>query len=193
LNAEVIKNSYSIQKNKNPLNKEYILWVSRCEVWKNPDIFIEFAGKCPEYSFVMICPAQKHQEEFFEVTKKQAREKKNLKFIDFVPFEDIQEYFDRALVFVGTSEYEGFPNTFLQSCMAYTPIVSYKVNPDDFINKHDLGYCASGDKGKLEDYLRKLLNDKKEWRKKSENAFKYIEKNHDINVNIEAWLRIIQA
>jgi glycosyltransferase involved in cell wall biosynthesis len=193
LDSEVIRNSYHIPLGGDFADKDRVLWVSRCEEWKNPGIFIDLAEKFPERSFVMICPMQKHQEDYFTMIRTMARERKNLEFIEFVPFDGIQEYFDRASVFVGTSEYEGFPNTYLQACMGHTPIVSYKVNPDRFIDRYDIGYCADGDKGKLETALAKLLDDEADRKRKSENAFSYVKKNHDIEKNITAWISVLKS
>ena len=149
LHSVVIKNSFVIPQDSIVFDKKYVLWVSRCEPWKNPNLFIELARQLPEYFFVMICPLQKYQEGFFKKTKEDAAQYKNIEFIEFVPFEKIQSYFEHANIFVGTSEYEGFPNTFLQACIAHTPIVSYKVNPDSFITAYNAGYVALGNTEKL--------------------------------------------
>jgi glycosyltransferase involved in cell wall biosynthesis len=191
LDSKVIKNSFLIPKTEEKSEKRNILWVSRCESWKNPRIFLELAERFSNFPFVMICPKQKYQEDFFEQIKLEARKIENLTFIEFVPFEKIQPFFDEALVFVGTSDYEGFPNTFLQACMGRTPIISYKVNPDNFIEKNKLGYFANGDRKKLEDAIRKLVDDKNDWYQKSKNAFKYLRAIHDVEKNIKSWISII--
>lgn len=193
LDSQVIKNSFSVSDNKRTPEKKNILWVSRCESWKNPGIFLELAIKLPNLSFIMICPKQKYQEELFENVKTEAAKIKNLTFIDFVPFEKIQRYFDEALIFIGTSNFEGFPNTYLQACLGKTPIVSYKVNPDNFIQEYKTGYFADGDRKKLEDSTKKLMEDKNDWKEKSQNAFKYLKANHDIENNINSWLSVINS
>lgn len=182
----IIPNSYFIVEPQDT-QKEGVLWVSRCERWKNPVAFLRLAETLPQYRFTMICPRQKYQEELYEQVFSQAKKLRNLNFIDFVPFESIQGYFDRAKVFVGTSDYEGFPNTYLQACMGHTPVLSLIVDPDHFILNYDIGYVAEGDEKRLRESLVFLLQDVEEWRKKSKNAFRYICETHDIERNIQKW------
>jgi hypothetical protein len=41
------------------------VWVGRCEEWKNPEVFIELAGKHRDLKFLMICSGE--QDRFFHV------------------------------------------------------------------------------------------------------------------------------
>ncbi len=191
VSSVVIRNAFVLKENISTENKKKILWVSRCEVWKNPKIFLEIAKKLPHESFQMISPRQKNQKELFEEINRDATSIGNIEFIEKVPFFKIQKYFNEAKIFVGTSEYEGFPNTYLQACIGKTPTVSYKVNPDEFITKNNLGYCAKGNFEKMMKYIRKLLDDEKDWKEKSENAFQYVKKNHDIETVGKQWVELV--
>ena len=91
----------------------------------------------------------------------------------------MDSFFERAKVFVNTSESEGFPNTFVQACKNATPILSLTVNPDDFINKHGCGLCSNGDWDIFVDMLQRLL-DEETSRKYGRNGRRYAEENHDI-------------
>lgn len=190
ISAIVIRNSWEISEV--PCEKKtYILWVARCEKWKNPELLIKTAGMFKNISFLMICP--KSDGEYFSVIRKDAKDQKNIIFMEGVPFIEIQPYFNEARLFIGTSDYEGFPNTYLQACLAGTPIVSYKVNPDGFITKNNLGYCADGNFEKMIGYIEKILKDEESWKEKSENAFWYVKKNHDINIVGKQWDDLLQG
>lgn len=191
IEAVVVKNAYNIPIKKE-LNKEnYILWVSRCEKWKNPIMALNIAASLPKYMFTMICNKQKYQEELFLKIKNKVAKLGNINFIERVPFDQIQSYYDKATLFIGTSEYEGFPNTYLQACIGGTPIVSYKVNPDNFITENNLGYCADGDLIKMIEQIKKILLDKNDWKVKSENAYRYVKENHDIDIVGKQWKKLI--
>ncbi|HIP49839.1 MAG TPA: glycosyltransferase family 1 protein, partial [Candidatus Pacebacteria bacterium] len=102
-------------------------------------------------------------------------------------FEEIQKYYDKAKLFVNTSDHEGFPNSFVQACLGSTPIVSYKVNPDNFLVKRNVGYFADGDRAKLFELVQDGLKNEMIWKDKSKNCFKYVKKYHDLKKNCRMW------
>ncbi len=189
----VISSGYPIQVDL--LEKEArgpILWVARCESWKGPDIFLDIVKRNPDKNFVMICPRQSHEDDLFKKISTQAKKIKNLQFIERVPFAEIQKFFNKAKIFINTSESEGFPNTYLQACMGKTPIISYKVNPDNFIIENNIGYCADGDFDFMIKLIEKISNDNVDWSKKSKNSSEYVLKNHDINKVGSQWKAILE-
>lgn len=191
IDAEIIHNVYEISSKE--INKNnYVLWVGRCQKWKNPKMFLDIAEKIPEVNFIMISPKQKNEIDLYEKVTKRAEQIKNLKFIEKIPFNKIQKYFDEAFLFIGTSKYEGFPNTYLQACIGKTPIVSYRVNPDNFITENNLGYCCDGDFNLMIENIKIFFSDNEFWKEKSENAYKYVKNNHDIRVIGKQWEKIIK-
>lgn len=124
---------------------EFILWVSTIREIKQPMHFIRLAEAFPSNMFVMIGGMDRFSPGLFEELKERALNVPNLKFLGFQPFHKTEECFDRAKVFVNTSKYEGFPNTFLQAWRRGIPVISY-VDPDDLIKKNRLGYAVGSEK-----------------------------------------------
>jgi len=141
----------------------------------------------------MISNKQAGNEELFKKVSKKVSFVKNIRFIERIPFEKIQDYYNSAELFIGTSEYEGFPNTYVQACLGKTPIISYKVNPDNFINVNHLGYCSEGNFDLMIDQIEKIFSDEEDWKIKSENAYNYVKKNHDINTIGKQWEKVIRV
>jgi len=187
IDSLVLKNVFHLRDEKAKDNKDYILWVSRCEPLKRPLIFIEMAKRIPEEKFLIIMPhgqraekSQNHQiESIIADVKKAAGELKNLEYLEFVPYNRIQTFYNRAKLFVNTSEYEGFPNSFIQSCMGSTGILSLRVNPDGFITKHELGFHCDDSIDKAVKFIRGLSSE--DIKRMGENAYNYVMQNHEVS------------
>jgi glycosyltransferase involved in cell wall biosynthesis len=157
----IIYNGFEIKKRNIVKNKKnYILWVARCDSWKQPEVFVQLAKNNPYLQFCMICP-QSQDESFFKNIKKQALMIKNDTFINFVPYNEIDKFFEHALIFVNTSLYEGFPQTFIQATMNGVPIVTLHVNPENFLDTFQCGYCCNGDVELLNNKIKELTGVRK--------------------------------
>lgn len=180
LDSIVIKNSFKI-KHYHITEKQILLWVARFQKWKNPYLFLDLAKQIPSENFVMICPYNPSDHKKWEILKSEAEKIPNLKFIEKIAFSKIQSYFNKAKIFVNTSDFEGFPNTFLQAAQGKTPIVSLNVNPDNFLNEYNCGIFCKNDFNLLIRETKKLLQEPAEQILKGENAYRYLKENHDIN------------
>ncbi len=178
LRALVVPNAHRLVEQSRKRG-DYILWVARSASFKNPYIFLELAVSLPQYKFVMICPAAFGDKDYQRL-KNTAAAIDNLEFIEGVGFFDVEKYFADARLFVNTSENEGFPNTFIQAAKAGVPIVSYKVNPDDFLNVYDCGRCARGDYVRLAALVSQIADNERLNASLGENALKYVKEHHDI-------------
>lgn len=187
----IIYNGFEIKKQNKEQNKKYILWVARCDSWKQPEVFLQLARNNPDQQFCMICP-KSQDESLFNNIKKQALIIKNVTFIDFVPYSEIDELFKHALLFVNTSLYEGFPQTFIQATMNRVPIVTFHVNPEDFLDKFHCGYCCNGDIELFNKKIRELIGDTKKYKILSYNAYKYAIENHNVELNVKKIISLLK-
>ncbi len=191
-NIKVIKSGYEIQNKKNNIkNKKNILWVSRAIKWKRPECFLKLAEKFPNEIFIMIC-RKSHDEYYWNKIKKSAKELSNLKFFNFIPFHEIDKYFKNAKIFINTSTYEGFPNTFVQALKNKTPIISLNVDPDNFLIRNKCGFNCIDDFTKMEYYLRMLLENQELYKSYSRNSYLYVKKNHDIEKIGNEWTVLVK-
>jgi len=190
LNAKVIRNGHRLVESEQR-DKNIILWIGRNVPVKRPELFIKLAKENPSRKFVMICQKPVGADAAFGRLSAQAETLKNLEFIDQVPFNQMGEYYSRASVFVNTSDSEGFPNTFIQACAAGTPVLSLKVNPDNFLDDHQCGMSADDNWQWFTNLLNKLLEPQKN-KIYGDNARKYAEANHDITIIIETYKEIFR-
>jgi glycosyltransferase involved in cell wall biosynthesis len=185
INGIIIKSANrSIKKTKNNNHKD-ILWVGKIIDWKRPELFVKLSQSFPQCHFVLVGGA------LGENTLNQVKTlatNKNIDMIGFIPYSKIDSYFDKAKMFVNTSESEGFPNTFLQAWSRGIPVVS-SVDPSNIIKRNNLGYfCKSFDD--FENGIRSLLKNNKEYSEISNNCRTYFEKNHSIKKTVDGYERL---
>lgn len=180
---EILHNSFPIPEKKEQ-EGDYILWVGRRVEWKKPELALKLAREFSSEKFIIISPRTSGEEDFYNRIEAEAEELSNVELIERVPRKEIQDYFDNAKIFLNTSEKEGFPNTFVEAGIGVTPILSYKVDPDSFIENNECGFSCRGDYSELKSKLKEMLENKEETQQKGENCRKYVEENHDISKNI---------
>lgn len=170
--------------------KSAILWLARCDTWKNPELFIDLAGQFSKEKFIMICQPGTDIN-YFQKVKIKALAVGNIQFIEFVPFNEKDSYFAKAKIFINTSRSEGFANTFIDAAKNKTPILSLSNNPEGMLEKFDIGRCANGDFNKLKSDLDFFLNNNVLWQKTAQNCYNYAVENHDLKKIVEKDKEII--
>jgi glycosyltransferase involved in cell wall biosynthesis len=190
IDARVIRNGHRLLEGDKEHKRDIILWVGRSVSFKQPGRLVELAKRFENEKFVMICQRATGDDDY-DSLKQAAREVGNLEFIERVGFAEIDDYFRRAKIFVNTSDSEGFPNTFIQAAKAGAAIVSYSVNPDDFLGEYNCGVDCMGDMEKVAKAVRFLLDEDK-YREIGLNGRKYAEANHNIAVLIDEYKRIFR-
>jgi glycosyltransferase involved in cell wall biosynthesis len=168
-----------------------VLWVSSIQDFKRPGLFLKIARAIPSGRFQMIGGAF-GDIKFYETIEAEAGEIPNLEFIGFVPHHRVNQYFERASIFVITSTAEGFPNTILQAWARYTPVVSLNVDPDEIICKYKLGLHSRTLERMAED-VKLLLEDGALREEMGKNGREYVEKEHNINKIMDEYIKVFEA
>ncbi|MBN2884735.1 glycosyltransferase [Patescibacteria group bacterium] len=176
--SEIIKNGFEIGEFNNEI-RNYVLWVARHDHFKRPSIFLDIVKMNPAINFIMICPPTSN-DSHYDSFENSANEIQNLKFISFISFNEIDNYFKKAKIFVNTSESEGFPQTFIQAAMHSVPILSLSVNPTNFLSTFNCGFSFNDNVKKLSDKISELFKNDIEYVKLSKNIYEYALNNHNI-------------
>jgi glycosyltransferase involved in cell wall biosynthesis len=167
-----------------------ILWVNNLRDLKRPDLAIELADRMPSRQIHMIGGPQPGFSDLYKTLEVAAQKLPNLTFYGRVPYHDVGNYYDRAKVFVNTSDTEGFPNSFLQSWCRGVPVVSF-FDPDGLIKREGLGVSPNS----IDDMagaVDRLIADKLEWRKTSLRCRSYMERAHGDDVVLKPYLAAIE-
>jgi glycosyltransferase involved in cell wall biosynthesis len=155
-----------------------VLWVGNMRALKRPELLLEAARKLPQLQFHIIGGPMPGSEALFEQVRAAALEIPNAHFHGAVPYHEVGEFYERARVFVGTSEIEGFPNSYLQAWARGTPVVAF-LDPDQLIARHGMGR-AVGDVSQMCEAIATLNGDPPTWQAASRRSSNYMDERFDL-------------
>lgn len=138
-----------------------ILWVGRIHPLKQPQLFLDLAERLSDCSCVLVGMRDEAHATLWEAVQRRAAGLSNISFHVNLPLHCVDELFRSARVFVNTSTFEGFPNTFVQAALNGVPIVSWSVNPDLVLSCHQIGLCVEESFDRLVSYVRRLCADER--------------------------------
>lgn len=154
-----------------------VLWIGRiCEV-KRLDRLLDLAEACPNMEFDVVGP-----EDDSELTRQNCLRAKRIPNVTLhgpACRDRVWQFYKNAKMLCCTSNYEGFPNTFLEAWSYGVPVVS-TVDPDNVITRKGLGKVGA-DVPELAAGLRQMLDSPDLWREASESARRYYAQNHAVD------------
>ena len=162
---------------KNRIESVNVLWLGRICEQKRPDRLLELAMACPDVHFDFVGP--KGGSEYSCNIIKQAKQIPNITYHGPATREQVWNFYKKAKIFLCTSDFEGFPNTFLEAWSYGLPIVS-TFDPDNIIAEKGLGIVGKN-VSELAEGIRKLLGSEENWKKASNAARKYYVQNHAVD------------
>ena len=86
--------------------------------------------------------------------------------------------FRDAFVLLNTSESEGFPNAFLQAAKHAVPICSRRVNPDQVLTRHGIGFLAHDSITELSAMVRRIHQQRWRFEIVASSARRYVVRHH---------------
>jgi glycosyltransferase involved in cell wall biosynthesis len=167
-------------------SKTSILWVGRGVPLKQPDLFLDLAKRLPGQPCVMVVSHEPGQEGLMQRIRERAKGIPNLTLHENVSLNEMAQYFAGARIFVNTSTYEGFPNTFVQAAMNSVPVVSWQVDPDRLLSQETLGLCTGGSFDRLLELVSELCATEEKRRMLGKRAQDYAYSHHDVNQSAAA-------
>ena len=168
-----------------------ILWAGRIHPLKQPQLFLDAAEQLSDRRCVMVGMRDDTHPELWDAVRRRAGGLRNVSFHADLPLHCMNELFASAKVFVNTSTYEGFPNTFVQAALNGVPIVSWKVNPDLVLSHHQIGFCAEGTFDHMVSFILRLCNDEPLYEGFRHRARAYGVANHGLDQSVAQLKRLL--
>lgn len=190
--AVEIPSCYKVSTAELETARRTILWVSSVKTLKRPELVLELARDLPHLRFRIVGGRGPKDEEWvYEKTREEAAKLSNLEFVGFVPFSEVEKHFDEASLFLNTSDYEGFPNTFLQSWARGIPTLSF----------FDCGARSDGrpvgllcrDVAEMKATISELCEDDMRRLEAGDRARRYFRANHTVEVAVNRYSKLIQT
>lgn len=176
-----------------PNGKSIILWVGRMHPLKQPELFLDLAERLPKERFVMVVMGDKSQDRWRRSLLSRAAALPNVTVHENVPWRDIGRWFEEAKLFVNTSRYEGFPNTFVQAALHATPILSWAVDPDGVLTRHRIGYCAGRSFERLAEEAERLCASDPQRAAMGRRARDYARQYHDLERSVRELKALVRT
>jgi glycosyltransferase involved in cell wall biosynthesis len=159
IDSQILTNGHPLPIFRSRLRENSVVWVSNIKPVKQPEVFLEICRKCLDkpIKFVMVGDIQ--DVNYRDLLAQETAILTNLKYLGKQPVDFVNEVICKSKVLVNTSEYEGFPNTFIQAWMRGTPVVSLNVDPGGVIEKERLGKVSFTEDQMLEDIISFIANE----------------------------------
>lgn len=166
------------------------LWVANLRPLKRAEWFVELAKNLPQNKFAIVGGAlSKEYKEYYEQISRLASEVHNLCILGAKSFSEVNTLLSESRLLVCTSEFEGFPNTFLQAWACDVPVVS-TVNPSDYITEFELGRVVKNE-SQLRLAVCELLSNSELYERYQQNIKKYFMAHHDANLAYQKVMKLI--
>ncbi len=132
-------------------SKDYYIQVGTINVVKGSESLYQLINEVDKKCMIMIVgqPIDRKSRKIY----KHLGKVKNVTLKGRVKHSETMRLIANAKALINTSSFEGFPNIFLEAWATGVPVVSLNVNPEDIINKYQLGICCDGSLTKMKNCI----------------------------------------
>ena len=161
-----------------------IIWIGSSRTVKRPDIFFATAEHFPHYEFTMIL-SHSGDADIYKQCKQRAKKISNIQFLGELPPEQTNTVLERSYLLLGTSDYEGSPNTYISAMIYGVPIVSLNISCE--------GVCAQGNIQIMYNAIDMLMKNSEQYEILAVSESSYARAHHDIKTVIQDWISVIRT
>lgn len=166
-----------------------IVWIGRFSHVKRLELMLEVAALMPDIRFE-VAGTPEGSGEYSRTLFARAGMLPNVSICGLIPRYKMAAFYEGALALLCTSEYEGFPNTFLEAWSLGVPVVS-TVEPDGLLSDGGLG--ATGRTAEeLARSIRRLATDQALWIETSNRCRKYFTDHHTIESSMPQFEALLE-
>ncbi len=174
---------------KEESSKYDVVWISNFRRLKRAEWVLDLAKLLPNISFAIA--GGPNTPDYYELIKSKADLLSNIDFLGPISIAKANSLVNNSKLLLCSSEYEGFPNTFLQAWNASKPVIS-TVDPNKLLETHKLGIkCDTVEQ--MAEAIKLLLNNPSEYNSYSERIDNYFTIAHSANAAYNKLLNYIKS
>ena len=177
------------EENELSLKKIDVIWVANFRRLKRAEWVVETARKHKQLRFALVGRLT-GDKEYYDQIEHDCSELENVTFYGPQSFEQTNALVSQSRILACTSEFEGFPNTFLQAWAYSVPVLS-TVDPSNVIEKNHLGIVVK-DKQEFGEAILRLMGDVGEYERICNSINKYFLSNQGVEMNYTKLMTYIQ-
>lgn len=166
-----------------------VLWIASVKTAKRPDRLLEVAAALPHRRFA-VAGGPGADLDYTDRMRERFAAAENIEDLGFCPPDRVGELYAQASVFLNTSAWEGFPNTFLYSWSRGLPVASIEIDPDEVLSHRGMG-LIDPDPAALAARIDALLEDQAAYAAMSRRCHAHVSANHSLNHTVDVFLGIL--
>jgi hypothetical protein len=164
------------------------IWIGKFSGNKGEDTLLKIAKDIPQQKITCLGHVTedfKTTETYVEITKQN-----NLILKGRVKAHEVPFYIANSDYILNTSPSEGLSNVFLEAWDKEKPVISYIVNPNQYLTTGEAGYCAHGSYTKLISLLREIEKDTVFLKYHGRKGKEILDKHHKPEVIIPKYIQV---
>lgn len=153
------------------------VWVGKFAGNKGEDILLRLSKDLPELKILCLGRTLDHFK--LSPTYKEIRAQKNLFLKGRIPADKVPSYIAQANFVLNTSPAEGLSNVFLEGWGLEKPVISYAVDPNEYLTKGEAGYCAENSYKDLVKRIKDVMRNEEFMKYHGKKGKKIVLENHN--------------
>jgi glycosyltransferase involved in cell wall biosynthesis len=167
-----------------------VVWIGRFSHVKRLEVMLDVAALLPEIRFE-VAGSPEGAGDYSRMLFARAGMLPNVSICGLIPRHRMPAFYEGALALLCTSEYEGFPNTFLEAWSLGVPVIS-TVEPDRLLSEGGLGSTGSTVQ-ELAGQIKRFAADQALWVETSHRCRKYFREHHTIESSMPQFERLLES
>lgn len=166
-----------------------VLWVGRFSRQKRIDRLPAIAKACSDIQFDVVGAGSNLTKEIATAVEELKR-LPNVTLHGFVPYGELPPFYERAALLLCTSDWEGYPNTFMEAWSRGVPVVT-TVDPDGVVARHETGSVCDRDSQRIAMEVKIQMESRETWRASAERARSFYCETHTPMATGDAWQALL--